>query len=408
MRSRSRSSLPDLIVPGYYHNDLYTYTSGQQYITTTDFTQLKAREPGVWTEEMNDELTPNFHERMASGDIITNDMSSLKITDNDAQPTEYLSATLWSSGDGTAGEKWYGMLSPQYYLGNWLTIDDHEELRLNLEAQAVTRAYENMNNTEWAVAMVAAEGRKTLASISDILLRVIKIVRAIKRLDAKYLRKQISQQELEKRYMELRYALRPLMYDVRDAQKAYNKKLSDVPKRYTFRGYASESVSNSSSEVATVGSMINFDLNRTSSCKIDVRAGILCNIKATKLNILGVDQILETIWEITPYSFIIDWFIDVGGWIASWTPNAGVEELTSWTTTFRLKEYSNTMDNVERVRPNSYDVDDSVTWSGTKSRSELTKIRTADPQRSYLPHFNVNLDSFKILDLLIILKGLMK
>lgn len=40
-----------------------------------------------------------------------------------------------------------------------------------------------------------------------------------------------------------------------------------------------------------------------------------------------------TAWEIIPYSFVVDWFVNVGTWIEAVVPNPDVEVITSWLTT---------------------------------------------------------------------------
>lgn len=51
-----------------------------------------------------------------------------------------------------------------------------------------------------------------------------------------------------------------------------------------------------------------------------------------------------TIWERVPYSFVIDWFANVGTWLQSITPNPNVRILGNWVTTIR--ETTRTFSNV--------------------------------------------------------------
>jgi hypothetical protein len=53
------------------------------------------------------------------------------------------------------------------------------------------------------------------------------------------------------------------------------------------------------------------------------------------MRMLGLrDQdIPVTVWELVPWSFVVDWFVNVGDWIQAVTPNPSVTVKGSWTTT---------------------------------------------------------------------------
>lgn len=42
------------------------------------------------------------------------------------------------------------------------------------------------------------------------------------------------------------------------------------------------------------------------------------------LNQLGLTNPVEVVWELVPYSFVVDWFLDVGGWVSSLSAAVGV------------------------------------------------------------------------------------
>jgi len=47
---------------------------------------------------------------------------------------------------------------------------------------------------------------------------------------------------------------------------------------------------------------------------------------------LGVDSLPQTVWECLPFSFVMDWFVQVGPWLEAVMPNPGVTTLGSWIT----------------------------------------------------------------------------
>lgn len=130
-------------------------------------------------------------------------------------------------------------------------------------------------------------------------------------------------------------------------------------------------------------------------------AGILCDVEVTTNALLGLDSILETVWDLTPFSFVLDWFVDVGQAIAASTPKAGVRQLTSWVTTQYFEWWSNRV-----VSPT---VDPASGKTGTISYSPYhTKVREysqrkANPELYVWPISNLSLDSYKLTDLGIIM-----
>jgi hypothetical protein len=43
-------------------------------------------------------------------------------------------------------------------------------------------------------------------------------------------------------------------------------------------------------------------------------------------------DIPATLWEVVPYSFVVDWFFNVGDWIQAFTPAPGITPLRNWAT----------------------------------------------------------------------------
>jgi hypothetical protein len=382
---------------------------------STDWTssQLLGDTPNT-AERMEDVVVADFYKRMRQGEIISNPMYHITEEFTPAVPTSMQRCMLSKCGPNDTlkcGLEYSGMNAmTTKHLGGFLPTLGEDLVNYTNE-RSLSSAYANMNNTEWALSMVAAEANKTVASIALILQRVVKIIIAVKRLDSKYLRKQISQKELENRYMELRYAIRPLFIDVQNAQNAYNKHISDVPKRYTFRGYAEGTETTTDTLITNPDSANNtytVTVSRKCETVCDSRSSILCDVHASKLNILGVDQLFETLWEITPWSFIINWFVNIGTFIAAWTPNAGIRQLASHTTHVITFHLSNETDTVETTSAYQviWDKDSSFDWSGKQTKLVIVKRRSVNPQLSKLPNFNINLDALKILDLIIILKKL--
>jgi hypothetical protein len=122
----------------------------------------------------------------------------------------------------------------------------------------------------------------------------------------------------------------------------------------------------------------------------------------------GVDQPLESIYELIPFSFILDWFFNFGNWIAMWTGNAGISPLASW-----IMESHERIETILTFDWNVIPDDGSIVSSLTVSEpgeclcSVKYQRRIPSPYRPLFPPFNVRLDGAKILDLVTIGKKLL-
>lgn len=282
-------------------------------------------------------------------------------------------------------------------------------LRQSVIDQAVISANANIDISEMLALATAAESRKTVESMRAILWRVFKIMKSVRKLHLRELYRELTPKEVADRYMEARYAIRPLIYDVRGILSSLEKRREHV--RRTFRGEASDSHTNMDSVGHNPGlSYITSTWGRCLEYTVSARAGVLCDIEVSEISTFGLDQIAETAWELVPFSFIVDWFTNCGDWIAAQTPNAGVNQRASWVT---VKETLTTTQNcisaVSTASSNSGWSNVSLTFpSVTWSRKEEVLERIVDPTTNVFPSVDINLDAFKLTDMGIILRNLTK
>lgn len=370
------------------------------------------------TQLMTDVITPDYHFRSSKGDIINNPLEStitLSKCDVCEWSYEFIQEKL-----GCTPQRWYPYLK-QTSIGtrgfDHLPIPDlpYTPDSLSTEiAQAVTQAYANIDTSEIYALATLAEAGKTAKSLYDMTRRLFRIIKALKKLQLKALRKELNFREIRDRYMEIRYSVRPLMYDAIGLQKALTKKLNHL--RMTFRG--------SRVKHSTNADVYSFDFNFqpwatrsilvTRSQKVEsvVRAGVLTDVEDTSLiSPFGIDKLVESAWELIPFSFIVDWFVNAGEVIGSWTPNFGIRELASWYTV------KTTVTNTSFISGDNWSFDNDGTTRGRlinstsllgygRSSTIETKTRTPNPERSILPSFNIRLNEWKLLDLAIITRKL--
>lgn len=120
-------------------------------------------------------------------------------------------------------------------------------------------------------------------------------------------------------WLEARFAWRPYIYDVRGAVKA----LETLQNKYDInsgRGRLVQSLDASyDSGMIEVHPQIDKRVVETLVGERIYRGKSWCDFSSQNARAFGRDP-LTTIYELTPYSFIVDYFVDVGGWVQTIIP----------------------------------------------------------------------------------------
>jgi len=368
-------------------------------------------------KETTDVVSERYRERIAAGEIINNPFECYTYSMYGPSFTEVLTVRESSYPRLVQGKPynsknvWQG---DQAYHGPvpWNLAQlppDCQGLLATVKSLAVTSAHAKVNDAEMQALATIAESGKSVAFLRDTLFKSIKIFKAVRRLDVRAAKKLISVKELEDMYMSYRYAIRPLIYDITQLTAALQtERAANV--RSTSRGWAQESASGTE----TTGPYSQTDYtscNYSQEWRYDVsaRAGVLCDVTLTGDSIFGLTDLLETGWELLPFSFIADWFANVGQTIAAWTPNMRADQLASWVTTKQNFVTSVRPGNItDPFVPDQYTVTNVCSvLPGTYDGEELFLHREIDPQLSVFPTVNVRLDTLKLLDMAIILRSIM-
>lgn len=378
-----------------------------------------------WSTVMHDVVTPNFHKLSRQG-IIVNSPMDKAITFTRNHLCKVASDRCWLMyDDGCTVPVWKenveyrkGTRPSSVYVGD-PTTDVPSPPSIDYQFlinAAVSKAHANVSLTDVQALVLAGEGMKTVSGLAAIFRRLIKIIKRIKRADIAGLRGELSPRELSDRYMELRYALRPLAYDVVGVIGTFS---DYVRQRVTFRGYETDATY-AQSTIPYLDDWGEGDLYwarhgtivRNASRVVEVRAGVLAEITAlSKWASWGMLDPFESVWELVPFSFIIDWFFNVGRTISSLTPNYGIKDLASWYTmtesVFRELSLTDTHGHAapgNEIYDSQYllfDIKDCYTSDLT-----ITTTRVPNPVRSVVPTFSLKLDVFKLTDLVIIAQKL--
>lgn len=133
-------------------------------------------------------------------------------------------------------------------------------------------------------------------------------------------------------YLSVRMGLLPLLSDLEGACRAL---FSSTPRRNTARGMASVYDTVESVRTVSGGFGQNHTVNVATTKIWTVRYGILYETStigrlAAKL---GLTRPLSTAWESFPWSFVADWFVNVGAWLDAIQPNGASKTLSAWVST---------------------------------------------------------------------------
>lgn len=412
---RTRTALTAPVTAQYPH--YWTYNGAVQLNTVSSVLTHN-------TEDrcMGDTVTPEFRKSVANGNIILNNMVS------DYVKASYRGYRFEWTGKTPSNVplfyRGYSLPSPSTALRAftspvdlWNSLEEAQGYR-GLRDAAVVKSWSNIDQSSMAALATLGEMPETLRWIGSILKRLVNLIRffrnpARKASDLlKLSGKRVPLKDVPfDVWLEWRYAIRPLIFEMKqalDALKAIIKKGS----RQTARGYTYDiGVTTSSQTVGNSGNIVQYTWDTKVRKRIEFRGGVLYDLSES-LNdlttILGLDQPLEAAWELVPFSFILDWFFNIGTCLSSWSQGMGLSPLGSWVTCIWVTEksayghsYGNIWDtNVctkfEQIQLPSY------------SEVRLLKQRWIDPSRAVLPSFKLKLDSQKILDLVAIGRQLLK
>jgi hypothetical protein len=379
---------------------------------------------------MDDIVVPDFKSRSAAGEVIISDMRQEKQTfvasaiedtdlkvDTSAVGISFQRPTGWSYSFGYSSKPG-GFIRP-YVLGTWSaplgaatipesvmtqTISYLEGLgHIGNSQNAINNAGAAIDQAILDLPVTAAEAAKTVDHLGLTLIRLAKIVSSIKKGKFfkyapqvwKRVKEDIRTGKFTKyadyaadAWLEARYAWRPLIYDANNVIKLIKSEKELIP-RQTFRGHDGdqEPISHSFSvSDGTYIAQVELEGVHTSSH----RAGFLCQTRFENAlaNQLGLFNVAGAVWEIIPYSFVVDWFINIGGLLRSLNPNPTFRSIGSWLVSHSYYDVTGTV---------TYTLPDNSTESVTFRATKSIKERIPDVGITFV-NLDIDLDVPKLLD----------
>lgn len=405
---------------------------------------------------MADEVSVNFKRRMAKGDVIINPMTSLKSTvetsgnlsyyllvesrPNGSSPFTYLSSSTTTSSNwsgrlrvphtpladawGTPGQS--AAFAP-YQLSNLNSLSSV----LLVKAQAAATE----SDANYLVTMAEMDktldmffnGAKSMSSLMSRLERVkVSDIRELKKFSFKEMKRIVKSpasykkglkgvsstlQEAMSMWLGYRYGIMATYYDV----ESWANALKHVGTRRRARHVATGTDTYDSGLTHTQLSDGNFAkefLDTRFTRFTYSSAGVLTTMinAASSAYTFGVERILTAGWELVPFSFVADWFLDAGDRLAALEGNWARPVVGSWvvhrSTLLMFKNYyeAGHVKINGNLRYNGTAINDTALVT---DRCQLVQ-RIANPSVSPLPEFRCNLNFKRVLDGIALVKPISK
>jgi len=416
-RYRSRTIRQSETVNGY----LNAY---QKPSPTGDWEEWNASRESVGltpseVKETWDRSSRGFNRRRAAGEIICSPFISRTTTVIHPPLTTFHHHTTKDLPDGTVGAKWDGSYVAWSYGGAPEPLGLPPEamtMKQDVIDKAVTAAHANINESDLLALATIAESEKTVEFLVQSARRLIRLGRRARRvgdllqeLNRGYqaVPRRVVRAEaraLADRYMELRYAARPIVYDMVGVMKAATK--PRFINRKTFRGQADDSCDYQDTQTGRLFFYETVaDVDRVSRYTVSARAGVLTTVSLSSLQPygLGIEALPSTVWELIPFSFIMDWVANVGQTIGSQIPKAGVTQLASWVSVIGTWDSKVATENIRSIASDSlWDSHSSAGSCQSYGRREVAHERIVSPALRTWPQVDMNLNMYKLIDLAII------
>jgi hypothetical protein len=294
----------------------------------------------IWNEGENetmvDYVTPEFHKRRAKGDVIFNNMSYEKLTGSAAGSNYHLKYNTPVTPCGAIPER----RMPEGHCSQRCvpnTVIDG--IRYPTEATAVSQSDVDRMIVGVSTEVLSKRGRsdsdlwESMAEYKQTLELLQNPLNRLRSLSQKLLQSangssRVLLKEVSGGYLLHRYGIIPLMKDIESILKSLSR----------VTGKQRKTVRASDSRFAVAGANGTFLLDviegtwkRETRENVIVRAMSLDEVDLSFGSNIGfsVKGLVTLPWELTGYSFVADWFLNVGDYLGAHAPAPGYKQLGS-------------------------------------------------------------------------------
>jgi hypothetical protein len=256
-----------------------------------------------------------------------------------------------------------------------LSNEELEELLpRGIGADLVQAAAARIYSRGWDSLTFIAELDKTVAMFRNLVKRVITLVAKGRFFDL---------------WLEGRYGWRTLIYDMQDIEKAISN-LDDKKTRFKAAPHETyEEETNEESLVSSYYGMGEVVLSTTKHLRVSVRGTVVADLIPPNMSFNPV----VTAWEVVPYSFVIDWILNIGRWIEALSFLAITSNYTA------CEGYEVRVNMTHTSTSQNPTAGHYFNWQGV-AQCEYVLTKRVPTSVSTRPRFTLNLDRWKIVDLI--------
>lgn len=304
----------------------------------------------------DDTPTTDFIRRQASGELIVNPMQSIAWSLDNPLISQQVSQSRSVASTGEVyDDSFHNEWSSLTWSGVTIVLGPHaptsHDAAFDLFGRLSHWSGHSSTIEPYAASVKNAavvRFRTDYADMVDILLSdrdatslIPGILRSVLRLTEDFERRRLSAaaSDLGKLWLAYRYGVRPLLYDLRTILRALSK---ENHVRRSFRSKTPDIVTDRSVALQRYGITGNYVEDTCSvSClsriilRSSFRAGITADLVLDDLSDMSGfrwDQLLPTMWDITPYSFLVDWVLNVSEWLTNFAPTPKVAQQIGFVT----------------------------------------------------------------------------
>jgi hypothetical protein len=293
----------------------------------------------------------------------------------------------------------------------------HQDTRPVLDI-AINKAYGNINSGSFSYLEEIGESKETVAYFASVFERIASMVKAVKRgkwkeiVPKTYNKAKRQARRAAKRngttfayeyskatadflsdaWLELRFAIRPLIYSAEDAIKLYNEGLDAKHGRIVSNHGEKDRFIDSNVSISEVDGIKTIRKYQVSSDRLAI-GGVLLDVDTSPATLreLGFTNLAGAAWELLFLSWAADYFVDLSGLLYHLTPNVGVTPLTAWGST---RDFIKVTTEIRR-----YQVSDNLPIDTVKYITHIERYNRVPVTTPGFINIDVNLDIHKIADL---------
>lgn len=178
------------------------------------------------------------------------------------------------------------------------------------------KIHQKLKNQTVHIGNIIAERKQTMDLVQSSVKRILQLIKLKKNIFKEAALYARNAKQIASDVLAFKFGVEPLMGDIQK----FAKYLDESADSHIVTARANTGATNaiplkvSTSQITFVGTV---EISYTVKCVVD-------NPASRTLSEFGLINPLEILWEVTPWSFVVDWFFPVGDWLSNKTADCGL------------------------------------------------------------------------------------